>query len=135
MVLSLFCRSTLKDALLFIASSKGPVPELEYDGSTGKGTLRWTGPPAIVNDYKSYSIKFASVYPGTTVEPSALTFESIENVSLPYSSDVAALTMYIFTIAATVGNDSVTSDYANVSTGGRGSSKGIDLIYSCIPIP
>ena len=111
-----------------LASSKGPVPELEYDGSTGKGTLRWTGPPAIVNDYKSYSIKFASVYPGTTVEPSALTFESIENVSLPYSSDVAALTMYIFTIAATVGNDSVTSNYANVSTGGRGTWKGVDLI-------
>ena len=109
--------------VFFVESSTGPLPQLEYDGTLGKGTFRWTGPPAIVKDVTSYEIEFAEVYPGTTVQPSALTFKSIKSVSLPHVYDVAALTMYTFKITASLTKkDSITSDYANVTTSGRGSS-------------
>ena len=120
--------------LLFsVESSKGPLPELEYDGSTGKGTFRWTGPPAIVKDDTSYKIEFAKVYPGTTVQPSS--FKDIKGVSLPHLSDVAALTMYTFTITASLVSGSVTSSHSSATTSGRGTPRNMlkfaigDLFY------
>ena len=105
-----------------LASSNGPLPELEYDGTKGKGTFRWTGPPAIVETDSSYDIKYSEIYPGTAVQSSALTFITIHPVSLPHISDVAALTAYTFSITATLvqGSVTVTSGYANVTTKGRG---------------
>ena len=103
-----------------LASSKGPLPELEYDGIKGKGTFRWTGPPAIVKTDSSYDIEYSEIYPGTAVQSSALTFITIHPVSLPHISDVAALTAYTFSITATLVRGSVTSGYANVTTKGRG---------------
>ena len=69
---------------------------MEYDGTKGKGTFRWTGPPAIVETDISYDIEYSEIYPGTTVQSSALTFISVQAVSLPHISDVAALTAYTF---------------------------------------
>ena len=105
-----------------LVSSNGPLPELEYDGTNGKGTFRWTGPPAIVETDSSYDIKYSEIYPGTVVQSSALTFITIQAVSLPHISDVAALTAYTFSITATLvqGSATVTSGYANVTTKGRG---------------
>ena len=122
--------------LFSVESSKGPLPELEYDGSTGKGTFRWTGPPAIVKDDTSYEIDFAEVYPGTTVQPSALTFKDIKSVSLPHVSDIAALTMYTFKITASLSKGSITSDYATVTTNGRGILRKLSkrYCYNCTPI-
>ena len=105
--------------LFSVESSKGPLPELEYDGSTGKGTFRWAGPPAIVKDFTSYEIYFAELYPGTAQPPSQ-SFTPIKDVSLPHISDVAALTMYTFTIKASLVSGSVTSSYSSVTTSGRG---------------
>ncbi|XP_065839317.1 uncharacterized protein [Oscarella lobularis] len=101
-------------------SSSGPSPELEYDGSTGKGTFRWTGPPATVKDGTSYNIKYSEVYQGSTVPSSDLKFnDDLQDISLPYSSVVSPSTTYVFAITVSLDQGSVTSSYARITTNGR----------------
>ena len=104
-------------------SSSGPAPELDYDGRTGKGTFRWTGPPAIVKDDMSYDIKYSEVYQGSTVQSSDLKFnDDIKEISLPYTSAVSPSTTYVFAITASLskGKGPVLSSYARLTTNGRG---------------
>ncbi|XP_065839324.1 usherin-like isoform X2 [Oscarella lobularis] len=101
-------------------SSSGPTPVLEYDSRTGEGTFRWTGPPAIVKDYTSYEIKYAEVYPASTVQSSDLTFDDdIQDASLPHTSFLSPSTTYVFSITASLRKGSVTSSYARITTTGR----------------
>ena len=96
-------------------------PELEYDGRTGKGTFRWTGPPAIVKDYESYDIKYSEVYHGSKVDPSKLTFKDLGGrTSLPHTAFLSPSTTYVFAISASLVEGSVTSSYARLTTNGRG---------------
>ena len=94
---------------------------LEYDSRTGEGTFRWTGPPAIVKDCTSYEIKYAEVYPASTVQSSDLTFDDdIPDTSLPHTSFLSPSTTYVFSITALLRKGSVTSSYARITTPGRG---------------
>ena len=102
-------------------SSSGPTPELDYNTSTGEGTFRWTGPPAIVKNDTSYEIKYSGVYPGSTVKSSDLIFaDDIQNASLPHTGFLSPSSTYVFFITASLNNGLVTSSYARISTHGRG---------------
>ena len=111
----------LYELLHRLESSSGPTPELNYDGKTGEGTFRWTGPPAIVKNDTSYVIKYSGVYPGSNVQSSDLTFaDDIHNASLPHTASLSPSTTYVFSITASFIKGSVTSSYARITTHGRG---------------
>ena len=110
-----------KPYYLLLVSSSGPPPEVDYNASTGEGTFRWTGPPAIVKNDTSYVIKYSGVYPGSTVQSSDLTFsDDIHNASLPHTAFLSPSTTYVFFITASLIKGLVTSSYARITTHGRG---------------